>query len=352
MACAAAWLTCARAESAAVIVFLSETECIVAHGFRDDSHEIEVSVGQERKSVLSLLDDHSILALASRVGIDRPDFLLRMPDRLAAVAVSFSGNESDSNQDELTALVTSVTQRILASTTQRQCLFAEPRHMEAMAEFSAGAGHEINNPLGSIIGQTQLLLKKTDGADYREALETIGAQAWRIRDMIGDSMLFARPPVPQFQRSDVCEIVKEASDQVRTNHGLQDGELRLELPASPIMANVDVHQVSVLTSHLLRNSVVATEGVEPGRRITVALNSGDQHAFRLTVDDNGSGVTDDKTRRHLFDPFYSGRQAGRGLGFGLCLCWQIVRRHHGLLLQQNLERQGCRFLAGIPLSSR
>ena len=69
--------------------------------------------------------------------------------------------------------------------------------LEALAEFAAGAGHEINNPAATIVGRVELLLKGETNPERRQALLTIGAQALRIRDMIGDLMLFARPPRPE-----------------------------------------------------------------------------------------------------------------------------------------------------------
>lgn len=67
--------------------------------------------------------------------------------------------------------------------------------LEALGEFAAGAGHEINNPVATIAGRAQLLLASEVDSERRHALEIIGGQALRIRDMIGDVMLFARPTV-------------------------------------------------------------------------------------------------------------------------------------------------------------
>ncbi len=74
-----------------------------------------------------------------------------------------------------------------------------------------------------------------------------------------------------------------------------------------------------------------------------------ESAASLSVTDNGPGIPEE-IRRHLFDPFFSGRQAGRGLGFGLCHCWQIVRMHNGILMQEALE-PGNRFLVVLPTES-
>ena len=85
----------------------------------------------------------------------------------------------------------------------------EESKLRALAEFAAGAGHEINNPVATIVGHVQLLLAGEADPDRRNALATIGAQAYRIRDMIGDAMLFARPPLPSVTAVDLAALVRE-----------------------------------------------------------------------------------------------------------------------------------------------
>ena len=69
--------------------------------------------------------------------------------------------------------------------------------LESLAEFAAGAGHEFNNPVATIVGRVQLLLRDEADPARRQALETIAGQAYRIRDMISDVMVFARPPAAE-----------------------------------------------------------------------------------------------------------------------------------------------------------
>jgi len=104
--------------------------------------------------------------------------------------------------------------------------------LEALAEFAAGAGHEINNPLATIIGRAQLLLKDERDPQRRQMLLSIGAQAYRIRDMIGDTMLFGRPPTPELQAVDLTLVVTDvlarqagelADDHCTVKVGIPDG---------------------------------------------------------------------------------------------------------------------------------
>jgi len=195
--------------------------------------------------------------------------------------------------------------------------------LEALAEFAAGAGHEINNPLATIIGRAQLLLRDEQDAGRRQALEAIGGQAYRIRDMIGDAMLFARPPVGRCQSLDLSAAVQVVVDAFAETAQARSCPLQTVL-AEDVLVWADPEQLSVVVSCLLRN---ALEAIEDGGQICVETAQA-AGGSRLLVSDSGQGLSAEE-REHLFDPFFSGRQAGRGLGFGLSKCWRIVSNHGG-----------------------
>ena len=342
LACAAAWMNYVRAERVAVVVFESSTNCIIAHGQRDNDTHITIYVGREAASVGLLLRPERLASADGPCSIDESADVICWPQHLAAVLVRRDESLVDESRSDL---VQDLSRKLLSRWTTPLTTFANPEHMEAMAEFAAGAGHEINNPLGSIIGQTQLLLKRTDEADHRQALETIGAQAWRIRDMIGDTMLFARPPQPEFADCDLKRIIRAVVGQLQKT--FPEMEVGLNLPTTTVTSFADESQLSTLVSHLLRNAFQAVrdhEGSEGSVRVHLACET--EFSATLSVTDTGPEIPA-KIRKHLFDPFFSGRQAGRGLGFGLCHCWQIVRMHNGILMQESLE-QGNRFLVVLP----
>ena len=323
-AAAAAWMTLGRARSAAVILFTSSTECVIAHADRDSSGGINVVVTDHRESLSALFDSDGLSDILELNAASAALQTVVLRDRLAACVVESVA------PDRLTATTTAVA-AILGNAQTQSSIVPTADHMESMAEFAAGAGHEINNPLGSIIGQTQLLLKQEDHTDRRQALGTIGAQAWRIRDMIGDCMLFARPPQPEFHELEIGKLVRQAAEKavLALEHGTNC--LNLDMPAMPLVVSVDATQIRTLVTHLVRNSLEACLNASGEPQLTVRLQP-DRHAIVLTVEDNGPGIQDEKLRCHLFDPFFSGRQAGRGIGFGLPVCWQIVRTHDGVIL--------------------
>ncbi|WP_437224213.1 sensor histidine kinase [Planctomicrobium sp. SH661] len=208
----------------------------------------------------------------------------------------------------------------------------QTRKLASLAEYAAGAGHEINNPLGSIIGRASQLLKNETDAENRRALETIGAQAYRIGDMIGDTMLFANPPAMKRQTLNLTEVIREIAAKFRNEieeHSIQFEE---SVPES-LHLSADAHHLRIVVSELFRNSIRALQCVPDGsnhrlRVSGVAQSRHSQPGVFLEITDNGTGLTAEQLR-HCFDPFYSGRQAGRGLGFGLSKCWRIVRMHGG-----------------------
>jgi signal transduction histidine kinase len=208
--------------------------------------------------------------------------------------------------------------------------------LEALAEFAAGAGHEINNPLAAISGRAQLLLRGETNPEKRRHLLTIGAQALRIRDMIGDLMLFARPPAPVPAPRELSSLVSSMLGRFDEAFHGKSLQLRQCLESEvPIWA--DETQLTVVVSELLRNAI---QWSPTGGTVEVTTcrhaDEGPQWAC-LIVRDEGPGLSA-RDREHLFDPFYSGRQAGRGLGFGLPKCWRLVNRHGGRIrVDEKLE---------------
>lgn len=273
--------------------------------------------------------------------------VLPWPDLAAAMIVQFP-EVIEPAQQALQETLIATCRQLVSRAMDRAILLPRADLLEAMAEFAAGAGHEINNPLGSILGQIQILLKSDQSTDRRQAFETIGAQAWRIRDMIGNSMLFARPPQPQKQVINLVDVVQQTLQPFNKSAADAGVEIHFATTADEIAIVADRSQMSTLISQLVRNAIEAIRGANRDGSVSVTLRDDLPQTVELSVADNGPGVLSDEVRQHLFNPFYSGRSAGRGLGFGLCLSWQIVRMHGGLILHDTPADGGAAFHVALP----
>lgn len=216
-----------------------------------------------------------------------------------------------------------------------------------MAELAAGAGHEINNPLATILICAQRLQQGLTDPEQQRLLATIGGQALRIRDMIGDLMLFARPPAPRPEAIDASAVIADVLSRFQNPLRVAGISVKFDAPLG-VLVQADPTQLRVVISELLRNSI---EAQPEGGAIDVECRATESETAMLRISDSGSGL-DDITRQHLFDPFFSGRQAGRGLGFGLCKVWRIVTQHGGRIEVAEPESGGLAITIHWPLPQR
>lgn len=222
----------------------------------------------------------------------------------------------------------------------------ERAKLEALAEFAAGAGHEMNNPLAVISGRAQMLLRDEQNPERRRELGIIRAQAMRVHEMIADLMLFARPPLPERGRCDLSAVVDAAITALRPKAELLQIGLSREDEAAACEAVVDATQISMALRAVIDNGLNALrlEG-----RIEVELREVDAEHAEIEVRDDGPGIPA-AVREHLFDPFFSGREAGRGLGMGLAKAWRIVTNHGGTIRAASSPEKGATFVLRIPRS--
>jgi signal transduction histidine kinase len=223
----------------------------------------------------------------------------------------------------------------------------ERQKLDALAEFAAGAGHEINNPLAIIGGRAQLLLREIEHPEHRRQLGVIVAQVKRAYEMIADIRFFARPPQPETVTFNLHEelqtLVAEQKPLMEeagvTFHVEIDSVADSMVITDPVLLHV---AVAVLCNNA-REAVQLTNGT-----VWLYLRR-ENDSWEIIVKDDGPGVSEE-IRPLIFDPYYSGRQAGRGLGFGLCKAWRIMQLLGGTIrCEQPDEYQRTTFVLTFPV---
>jgi signal transduction histidine kinase len=223
----------------------------------------------------------------------------------------------------------------------------EAAKLEALAEFAAGAGHEMNNPLGVILGRAQLLLRNETDPQRRRDLAIICSQAQRVHEMIVDLMLFARPPQLQPGGIDLTRLVDYLLERRASAAAERQIELRRAGTRNPLALVGDAVQLTIAIDALLDNAIEAA-----GQQgwIEIAVDHPQPATACVVVRDSGPGIPPE-VRPHLFDPFFSGRAAGRGLGMGLARCWRIVMLHQGTIDVDSGPDRGATFTISLPVGS-
>ena len=224
----------------------------------------------------------------------------------------------------------------------------EHEKLESLKELAYGASHEINNPLANIAARAQTLLEDEADPERQRKLVAIHRQAMRAHEMISDLMLFARPPKLVLATCDLRALASKVVDEQQTLAIEYGAELTFHADGE-VWAQADETQLAVAIGALVKN---ALEAVSEGGRVRVTAEirqvKGSEWA-RIAVEDDGPGISDE-VRRHMFDPFYSGREAGRGLGFGASKCWRIVMDHGGKVVVSNRIGGGAEVAIELPLN--
>lgn len=240
--------------------------------------------------------------------------------------------------------------------------------LNALAEFAAGAGHEINNPLAVISGQAQYLLGRDNDPVFQKALQTIVSQAERIHHILRELRQFARPSPPRKQLIDLANVIREVVLSLGELAAQKCVRLLAGDVAPGVSLRADPGQLRTMLTCLVRNAIEAagqwplptashptaimqslTPSAEPPW-VRIRLHMPEPDQVNVLVEDSGPGP-DEGQRQHMFDPFYSGRAAGRGRGLGLPTAWRLARVHGGDVRFDPVAGGPTRFVLVLPASS-
>lgn len=248
---------------------------------------------------------------------------------ITELAGSIRGDNSDSSGAGIDWRLPALVKKLFAC-EQQQAGFErrlEREKLDATKELAYGASHEINNPLANIAARAQTLLDDEQDPQRRQKLISIHRQAMRAHEMISDLMLFARPPKLNPTSFSLTDLIRKVIGGLSAL--VQERSIQLDCIESDLgEISADEAQLDVALHALVKN---ALEAVDEGGSVSVAARRTDiagEPWVEIVVSDDGPGISAD-VRRHMFDPFFSGREAGRGLGFGLSKCWRIVTDHGG-----------------------
>ena len=214
----------------------------------------------------------------------------------------------------------------------------------AMGQMATGIAHELNTPLGNIIGYSQLLC----GANVEEAKKErytkfIADDARRCSRIISDLLNYARRDSCSDELCDINTLVRDMIDTfLACKLKRQDVEIQLELQPELPNAQIPCGELDIVLSNLLLNALHELEGRSDGIvRITSRVIG--TRSIELAVEDNGKGIPAE-FRRKIFEPFYTTKEAGDGTGLGLAISQAMMERRASELVLDTEYVHGARFV--------
>jgi two-component system NtrC family sensor kinase len=222
--------------------------------------------------------------------------------------------------------------------------------LAAIGQLAAGVAHELNTPLGNILGYSQLLHDVRRDPDKLESYTgIISTEAKRCSRIIEDLLRYARR---DHCRPETCEVNNVVRDVVETIMNCQgqryDATIETALASGDMHVQAGTAQVEIMLVNLLMNAMQAGSGAGVRPLISLRTHTDSRGNGVVTVEDNGPGVPSGLQNR-IFDPFFTTKGVGEGTGLGLAITQAMVAKLGGSLRCDASYKEGARFVLKLPL---
>lgn len=233
--------------------------------------------------------------------------------------------------------------------TDQRRLMAQVMHRSKMIDLgllAAGIAHEIGNPLSSMSAILQVMEMKKPAPEVSERLGTLQSLVDRIGGIVQDVTSFARPTTGRRVPIDARVLIEKAL-QIFNFHD-KARELRVEraTPSDAVMVEVIEDQIVQVLLNLLLNAADACEGHGTVRTFVEATD----REVRISISDTGGGIPEE-VKSHLFTPFFTTKEQGKGVGMGLFISESIARKHEGRIEVASTPGRGSVFTLCLPRGS-
>jgi two-component system NtrC family sensor kinase len=247
----------------------------------------------------------------------------------------------------------------LKSLKQTQVQLIQVEKMAAVGQLAAGVAHELNNPLGGILGYSQFALEKInqgqlsqftpeDTATFLQYLRDIEQQTKRCRSIIQSLLKFSRASrKEEFEPTDVNSVLEETLKF--TKHQMQKNKVHLVEELAESLPRINGHpgQLQQVFTNLILNAVQA---MPEGGTLTVTSRIGeDEKTLQTSFTDTGVGISE-KNLDKIFEPFFTSKKVGEGTGLGLSVSYGLMKNHGGEIKASSRTGQGTTFTVILPVA--
>jgi two-component system NtrC family sensor kinase len=215
--------------------------------------------------------------------------------------------------------------------------------VKILEEITAGIAHELNTPLGSILGFAQLIMESESNSQTTEDARKIMNSALHAREIVKKLMYFSSEIPQSIDKTNITKLIRETIELLKPNLNTKNLIIHVESPENPVIAEVDPIQITQVLFNLILNSIYAAfEGTE----IRICIKEKND-SFIIELTDQGVGI-EPSIQERIFDPFFTTKPIGQGSGLGLSVCYGIIKSYNGQILVASAVNEGTTFYIELP----
>ena len=234
-------------------------------------------------------------------------------------------------------------ERAHAELVETQAQLVQSAKLASIGQLAAGLAHEINNPIGIILGFAQLIAQRIQDEKIKSFAVAAEREAVRVRRIVTDLMGFARQTTSEIKPVDLSQILDQTLRLVEYQLGKDDIQVIRQYSDEPNWVMADSDQLLQVVMNLVQN---ARQAMQPGGQLTLRTSATDgEHS--LSIGDTGSGIPPEIID-HIFDPFFTTKPVGQGTGLGLSVSYGLITRLGGDIRVASQPGQGATFTITLP----
>ncbi len=224
----------------------------------------------------------------------------------------------------------------------------QSRKIAAIGTLTSGIAHELNNPINNIVLTAETLGEDFSQLEPEEAqsfIHDILVQADRASEIVKGLLDFSRSERPEFEPLAISRVIEETLKLVRNQVMLSGIQVDKEIPPETPLISGDRKSLQQVFLNLFINAIQA---MPDGGGLLIKVHTEDSYWLKIDVADTGPGI-EPQHLPHIFDPFYTTKEVGRGTGLGLSVTYGIIEKHGGHIEAHNREGRGTIFTITMPV---
>ena len=229
-----------------------------------------------------------------------------------------------------------------------QAVMVQQSKAAALGQMAATVVHELSQPLSAMnssITAAQLKVNKDDWTGAVRSISRLAPLSEKMNNVIKLLKYFSYEDGEDIQRQDLALLIKQSINLYQDKLKEKKVNINLENLQSLVTVKINPLKLDLVLTNIIQNAIDAMQQCEQPV-ITIAMVSLYNKAI-ITIEDQGDGINS-RVMGQLFDPYFTTKDIGKGLGLGLSICYEIIQEYHGSIVAEN-RPQGARFTITLPL---